>query len=230
MKRMPRDVRAAAAPAPPRPSAPAARAARGPAARPRRPPPSPASRCARSSALQAALTTSSRWSPRLANIRSSRMPPASSVKSAVALPPRRQPEHVHRHQPLQRRRRVGESARARPQRDLAHVAHVEQPGRRAGVQVLLQDAGRVLHRHVVAGEGHHPRPERHVQRVQRRLRAARSPAPPPAAAPRTTLGPRPRATSASAPAQRRLAAARANPGHAWAHGPAGPATGGRARP
>ena len=43
---------------------------------------SAASRRARSSALQAALTTRSRWSPRFATIRSSRMPPSSSVKSA----------------------------------------------------------------------------------------------------------------------------------------------------
>ena len=45
----------------------------------------------------------------------------------VALPPLAEAEHVHRDQPLQRRGGVGEVARLRPQRDLAHVADIEQP-------------------------------------------------------------------------------------------------------
>ena len=50
---------------------------------------------------------------------------------------------------------------------LAHVADVEEAGRLAHRAVLLDDAG-VLHRHVEAGERHHPRTERDVCRVQRR--------------------------------------------------------------
>ena len=69
-------------------------------------PASPAWRCARSSALQAAFTTSSRWSPRFATIRSSRIPPASSVNIAYRCRPGASPSDVHRHQRLQRPRRV----------------------------------------------------------------------------------------------------------------------------
>ena len=60
-------------------------------------------------------------SPRLATIRSSRMPPASLVSRRVALPAGLQPDDVARHQPLQRRRRGGAG-----QHRLAHVGDVEQ--------------------------------------------------------------------------------------------------------
>ena len=50
---------------------------------------------------------------------------------------------------------------------LAHVRDIEQAGLGAGVGVLLEDAGRVLHRHLVAGEGHHLGAEGDVQVVQR---------------------------------------------------------------
>ena len=86
------------------------------------------------------------------------MPPPSLVKQRVALPPRLQPDDVHRHQPLQRRRRVREAPDSAAAR-LAHVADIEEPRGRPRVQVLLHDAGRVLHRHRVAGERHHPRAE-----------------------------------------------------------------------
>ena len=51
---------------------------------------------------------------------------------------------------------------------LAHVRDVEQPGGGARVQVLGEDAGRILHRHVVAGERRHARAELDMQRVERR--------------------------------------------------------------
>ena len=54
------------------------------------------------------------------------------------------------------------------ERDLAHVGDVEQARLRAGVQVLPQQPGRVVQRHVVAGKRHHPRPMAQVQGVQRR--------------------------------------------------------------
>ena len=51
---------------------------------------------------------------------------------------------------------------------LAHMRDVEQPGLGAGVQMLGEDAGGILHRHLVAGERHHPGAERLVERVERR--------------------------------------------------------------
>ena len=73
----------------------------------------------------------------------------------VALPARRNRHDVLRHQPLQRQRRVLDLAGFRPQRELAHMRDVEQAGGRARVQVFLQHAGRILHRHLVAGERNH---------------------------------------------------------------------------
>ena len=52
---------------------------------------------------------------------------------------------------------------------LAHVRDVEQAGSAAHMIVLGDDALGILHRHVVAGERHHARPARHVQRMQRGL-------------------------------------------------------------
>ena len=51
---------------------------------------------------------------------------------------------------------------------LAHVRDIEQPGGSARVQVLFQNASRVLHRHLVAGERHHLGAELHMQRMKRR--------------------------------------------------------------
>ena len=81
----------------------------------------------------------------------------------VAHPPRRQAPDVARHQGFQRLRR----AVTRDSR-LAHVRNVEQTGRRARVAVLREDAVGVLHRHPVAGKGHHLRTQFTVQGVQRR--------------------------------------------------------------
>jgi len=74
----------------------------------------------------------------------------------------RNAEHVHRHQCFQRFRGV------RPvQLHLPHVRDVEQPGVGAGVQMLLEYAKRILHRHVVASKGHHACAKAHMQVVQR---------------------------------------------------------------
>ena len=52
---------------------------------------------------------------------------------------------------------------------LAHVGDVEQRRRGAALQVFLQDAGRVLHGHGIAREGHHAPAQFAVQRRQRRF-------------------------------------------------------------
>ena len=51
---------------------------------------------------------------------------------------------------------------------LAHMRHVEEAGPRAGVQMLGEDAGRVVHRHLIAGKRHHAGAERPMERVKRR--------------------------------------------------------------
>ena len=55
------------------------------------------------------------------------------------------------------------------QEGLAHMRDVEQAGVLARPVMLGEDAGRVLHRHVVAGEGHHAGAERHMLAHERRL-------------------------------------------------------------
>ncbi|MCY1177360.1 hypothetical protein D9M73_176650 [compost metagenome] len=82
-------------------------------------------------------------------------------EQCIALHAHRQIEDVHRHQAFQGARGV-----LTPQEDLAHVGYVEQAGLLAGVQVFLEHAQRVLHRHVVAGERHHARTQFQVQGVQ----------------------------------------------------------------
>ena len=62
--------------------------------------------------------------------------------------------------------RVLDLAGFRAQRDLAHMRDVEQAGRAPGLGMLGQNAGRVLHRHVVAREGNHLAAARHMERVQ----------------------------------------------------------------
>ena len=63
--------------------------------------------------------------------------------------------------------RDGRVAGALDQR-LTHVRNVEQPSRLAGVEVLGEDPGRILDRHVVARERRHARAELDMQRVKRR--------------------------------------------------------------
>ncbi len=79
----------------------------------------------------------------------------------------RDPDDVLRHQPLQRARRILESAGFRTQPELAHVGDVKQAGGGAGVQMFPEHAGAVLHRHLVACERHHLAATRDMQRVKR---------------------------------------------------------------
>jgi hypothetical protein len=83
----------------------------------------------------------------------------------VALPPRREIHDVGGDERLERARRGG--VVGPDEGRLAHVRDVEQAGALARPQMLGQDPGRVLHRHGVAGEGHHAGAERHVLRVER---------------------------------------------------------------
>ena len=84
----------------------------------------------------------------------------------VALPSRRNRHDVLRHQPLQRAAphprpgRIWAAARAGP------YARRRTARLRSRMQMLLQHAGRVLHRHLVAGEGNQLAAARHVERVQ----------------------------------------------------------------
>ena len=59
------------------------------------------------------------------------------------------------------------------QKGLAHVGDVEQAGGASGVIVLGDDAGRVLHRHVVPGKRHHARTECHMFGMKRGLQKRR---------------------------------------------------------
>jgi CBS-domain-containing membrane protein len=52
---------------------------------------------------------------------------------------------------------------------LTHMRDVEEAGSGARMQMLSENAGRILHRHVIAGEGNHARAKLDVQRVKRRL-------------------------------------------------------------
>ena len=52
---------------------------------------------------------------------------------------------------------------------LAHMRDVEQPSKFAGVEMLGEDARRIVDRHVVAGERRHARAELDVEGVQRRF-------------------------------------------------------------
>ena len=67
---------------------------------------------------------------------------------------------VHGHEGFQGGGRV-----VADQPHLAHVGDIEERGRLAAPLVLGEDARGVLHRHVVAGKGHHAGAELHVQGV-----------------------------------------------------------------
>ncbi len=85
----------------------------------------------------------------------------------VALPAGCERQNILRHQPLQRQRRILDLARFGAERNLAHMRNVEQAGAGAGMKVLLQHAGCILHRHVIAGERHHFAAAGEVQRMER---------------------------------------------------------------
>ena len=52
---------------------------------------------------------------------------------------------------------------------LAHMRHVEQPGRGPRLYVFGDDAVRILHRHVVTGEWHHAGAKLNMPAMERRL-------------------------------------------------------------
>ena len=62
-----------------------------------------------------------------------------------------------------RGRVIGPSSKAWPICETSN-----SPARGAGVQMFGQNAGGILHRHVIAGEGNHARAELDMQRMQRR--------------------------------------------------------------
>ena len=71
-------------------------------------------------------------------------------EETVALFAHRQIDDVNGHQGLQRR-----CGLATKQAQLAHVRHIKQSGGFAALFVLGHDAAWILHRHVIAGKGHH---------------------------------------------------------------------------
>ena len=73
----------------------------------------------------------------------------------IALTILRDADNVSRHQLLERARRVGDRAGFRTQRNLSHMRHVEQAGGFARMQMLFENAQRILQRHRIAGERHH---------------------------------------------------------------------------
>ncbi len=77
---------------------------------------------------------------------------------------RRQGSHIAGNQRFQRVRRSGAV-----QPDLPHMGDVEQPGLRAGMEVFGDDAGRILHRHLVTREPDHAGTARTVQLIERRV-------------------------------------------------------------
>ena len=82
-------------------------------------------------------------------------------QQAVALLVHAQADHVHGHQRLQRAGSVGPD-----ELQLAHVRDVEQAGGFAHLLVLGDQAVFVLHRHRIAGKGHHAGAQLDVQGVQ----------------------------------------------------------------
>ena len=54
------------------------------------------------------------------------------------------------------------------QKRLPHMRHIEQACLRTRMQMFLQDAGGILHRHFIAGERHHLAAKLQMERVKRR--------------------------------------------------------------
>src|SRR5262249_34088073 len=67
-----------------------------------------------------------------------------------------------RNEPFERRGRIRAS-----ERDLAHMRHVEKAGLRSGMEMLGENARRILDRHLVAGKRHHLGAELAVESVER---------------------------------------------------------------
>src|ERR671923_2479510 len=73
-------------------------------------------------------------------------------------------EDVSRHKRLERR--GGRLVTRADKKRLPHVRNVEEPSFRARVQVLLQNAERILYRHLVARKRHHLRAKLHMKAVK----------------------------------------------------------------
>jgi hypothetical protein len=99
-------------------------------------------------------------------IRSSQDAPAFVEELGIALLAGFQVEHIGRDQRLERPRRGGVVGAGDGR--LPHMRDVEQPGVLARPKVFGQDAGRVLHRHAVAGEPNHAGARGEVRGVERR--------------------------------------------------------------
>ncbi len=80
-----------------------------------------------------------------------------------------QRQHIGRHELLEGRSGRLELAVGGDEEALAHVADVEQAGMFARPVVLGQNTGRVLHRHVITGEGHHLGAKLDMQGMKRGL-------------------------------------------------------------
>ena len=89
-------------------------------------------------------------------------------EETVALAAFLEAENVNRHQLFERACGIFILAGLRLQDHLAHMGHVEEAGGGAGLEMFLQNAGRILHGHVVTGKGHHAGAKRYVQGVERR--------------------------------------------------------------
>ena len=79
-----------------------------------------------------------------------------------------QAQEIDRHEPLQRRRGIRHAPGFGSHDDLTHVGNVEQARGGTRVQMLLENAWRIVNRHLIAGERHHARALRHMQRIERR--------------------------------------------------------------
>ena len=88
-------------------------------------------------------------------------------EEGIALASFLQARDADRDQRLQGERGILDPPRLRPDRHLAHMRDVEEAGGTPRVEVLLEDAGGILHRHRVAREGHHPPAEFLVEGEER---------------------------------------------------------------
>ena len=82
----------------------------------------------------------------------------------IGLPIVCQPINIHRHKRLKHRGTTGALYN-----DLTHVGDIKQPGRLPSMQMLANDASRVLHRHVITSKGYHFGAQLSVQRIKRRV-------------------------------------------------------------
>ena len=126
-----------------------------------------ARRWASSATLLAALTTRIRLSPEARDHEVVEDAAGVTGEETVALPAGRQPQHVDGQEGFEGASEVRHAARTRLQPDLAHMRHVEQTGRLAGVQVFGDQAGRIMERQRITREGHHAGAVAQMEHVKR---------------------------------------------------------------